>query len=172
VDVLENGQGNINDQLRAVINQLSAISKYQPELADYIQRLESTNIELKDITRDLDDKASATVADPARSENIQTQLNSIYRLQKKHGCNTLPDLISLRDSLGEKLLAYVNSEATIETLKKERDALFVKVSLAAKKLSEKRAGAFEQLEKSVHLFISRSRYERCCFKSGTSVQHR
>ena len=137
VDVLENGQGNINDQLRAVINQLNAISKYQPELVDYIQRLESTNIELKDITRDLDDKASATVADPARSGNIQTQLNSIYRLQKKHGCNTLPELISLRDSLGEKLLAYVNSEATIETLKKERDALFVKVSLAAKKLSEK-----------------------------------
>ena len=154
VDVLENGQGNINDQLRAVINQLNAISKYQPELADYIQRLESTNIELKDITRDLDDKASATVADPARSENIQTQLNSIYRLQKKHGCNTLPELISLRDSLGEKLLAYVNSEATIETLKKERDALFVKVSLAAKKLSEKRAGAFEQLEKSVHHLLS------------------
>ena len=154
IDLLENGNININDQLRMVISQLNNISKYVPELETYVQRLESTNIELKDITRDLDDKAAATIADPQRNEQVQSQLNVLYRLQKKHNCNSTAELITLRNSLGEKLLAYVNSEAVIEALKKERDLLFSKLSIAAKKLSDKRVQSFKGLEQSVQTLLS------------------
>lgn len=153
VDALENSQGNISDQLRMVINQLNSISKYLPDLENYIQRLESANIELRDVTRDLDDKAASTIADPVRSEQIQTQLSLLYRLQKKHNCNSMEELLALRDTLGEKLLAYVNSEATILALQQERDKLFSKLSIAAKQLSEKRVKAFDGLEKSVHKLL-------------------
>jgi len=154
VDALENTSGNINDQLRIIIGQLNSISKYKPELEQYIARIESANIELRDIARDLDDMSGLVIADPARSEVIQQQLNIIYRLQKKHNCNTLYDLLLLRNSLSDKLLAFVNSEATIEALQKERDLLFSKLSIAAKKLSEKRIKSFTGLEQAVHNLLS------------------
>jgi len=154
VDALENTSGNINDQLRIIIGQLNSISKYKPELEQYIARIESANIELRDIARDLDDMSGLVIADPARSEVIQQQLNIIYRLQKKHNCNTLYDLLLLRNALSDKLLAFVNSEATIEALQKERDLLFSKLSIAAKKLSEKRIKSFTGLEQAVHNLLS------------------
>lgn len=154
VNQLENDQANVNDLLRAAINQLSSIVNYKPEFEAYISRLESSNIELRDITRDLDDFASGVVADPVRSEVITQQLNIIYRLQKKHNCNSLVELVELRNNLGEKLMSYVNAESAIEALTKERNKLFATLSITAKKLSDKRKQSFAQLESAVHELLA------------------
>lgn len=68
--------------MRLVITQLNAIVKYTPEIESYIQRLESSYIEIKDITRDLENRSELVVANPVRSEEITQQLNILFRLQK------------------------------------------------------------------------------------------
>ncbi len=147
--LMDNAENNITINLRLVIAQLNSIVKYSPDIADYIQRLESSYIEIKDISRDLDNKAELTIADPARSEEIQQQLNILFRLQKKHNCSNTEELIQFRNQLAVKLNAFINSEEEIEKLKKEQNKLFVQVSLTAKKLSEKRTNTFNTLERSV-----------------------
>lgn len=154
VDAFDNEQGNINDRIRIIINQLNSISKYKPDLDPYIERLESASIELRDIARDLDDLSVKVIADPVRSEAVQLQLSSIYRLQKKHSCNSMEQLITLRNELGEKLLSFVNSEATIDALRKQQDLLFGKLNIAAKKLSDKRIKSFGGLEDAVHKLLA------------------
>ncbi|HMX05496.1 MAG TPA: AAA family ATPase, partial [Chitinophagales bacterium] len=103
VDLMDQGQANIADQLRAAISQLRSVEKYLPTLESYLQRLSSAQIELQDISRDLDDLASGTYADPSRSEIINQLLSAVYRLQKKHQCADTQALIALRDDLGQKL---------------------------------------------------------------------
>lgn len=154
VELLENSQNNITGNLRLVINQLNSISNYIPEVDQYIERLESATIEIKDITRDLDNKAELTVADPARSEEIQQQLNILFRLQKKHNRNSTDELIQLRDELGEKLSAFINSEEEIEKLKKEENKAYIQVNLTAKKLSDQRIKEFKNLESSVKKLLA------------------
>lgn len=146
---LENDQNNIAANLRTVISQLNAIVQYSPEIESYSSRLESAYIEVKDIARDLENKGELTVADPARSEEIQQQLNILFRLQKKHNINSAAELIVLRDELREKLNAFINSEEIIEKLKSEQNKLFAELSLSAKKLSDKRVKEFKNLENSV-----------------------
>ena len=154
VELLENDAVNVSANLRLVITQLNAIAKYTPELESYIQRLESSYIEIKDITRDLENKAELVVANPTRSEEITQQLNILFRLQKKHNSNSTEELILLRDQLKEKLNIFSNSEEEIEKLKKEQNKLFVQTTLSAKKLSEKRSAVFDSLEKSVLKLLS------------------
>ncbi|MFI5170836.1 MAG: DNA repair protein RecN [Chitinophagales bacterium] len=154
VEQLDGGEENISRNLRAVITQLNTIVKYIPEIEPYIDRLESASVELKDISRDLDDKAELTVADPARSEDIQQQLNILFRLQKKHNLNTTSELINFRNELAAKLEAFINSEEEIEKLNREQNKLFVQVQLSAKKLSEKRTKEFQNLERSVSALLT------------------
>ncbi len=149
VNLLENDSANVSDNIRLVVSQLNAIAKFNPALEAYIQRLESAYLELKDIARDLDNMGELTIANPVRSEEINLQLSSIYRLQKKHNRIGVDQLIELRDALGEKLQAFTNSEEEIEKLKKELNKLFAQTTIAAKKLSDKRIAIFGELEKSV-----------------------
>lgn len=154
MELLENDSVNVSANLRLVITQLNAIVKYTPEIESYIQRLESSYIEIKDITRDLENRSELVVANPVRSEEITQQLNILFRLQKKHNSNSTEELIQLRDQLKEKLNIFSNSEEEIEKLKKEQNKLLVQTTLAAKKLSEKRVAVFSTLEQSVSKLLT------------------
>lgn len=154
VDLMDQGQANIADQLRAAISQLRSVEKYLPTLESYLQRLSSAQIELQDISRDLDDLASGTYADPSRSEIINQQLSAVYRLQKKHQCADTQALIALRDDLGQKLMVFEQSESRIEALTKETSLLLAKANQSASKLSAKRKAVFASFEKQVKALLA------------------
>lgn len=154
VDLMDQGQANIADQLRAALSQLRSVEKYLPTLESYLQRLSSAQIELQDISRDLDDLASGTYADPSRSEIINQQLSAVYRLQKKHQCADTQALIALRDDLGQKLMVFEQSESRIEALTKETSLLLAKANQSASKLSAKRKAVFASFEKQVKALLA------------------
>ncbi|HNA57173.1 MAG TPA: DNA repair protein RecN [Chitinophagales bacterium] len=154
VDLMDQGQANIADQLRAAISQLRSVEKYLPTLESYLQRLSSAQIELQDISRDLDDLASGTYADPSRSEIINQLLSAVYRLQKKHQCADTQALIALRDDLGQKLMVFEQSESRIEALTKETSLLLAKANQSASKLSAKRKAVFASFEKQVKALLA------------------
>ncbi|MEZ5014255.1 MAG: DNA repair protein RecN [Chitinophagales bacterium] len=154
VEMLENAQGNITDALRDVINNIRTVSNYNKELSIYVDRLEQSAIELRDISRDLDAIAAKTQSDPNRLESLQNTLSAIYRLQKKHNTQEVSALIALRNELQEKIHAYRNSEETLEKLRKEKDKLYAQACLTAKKLSAAREKGYSTLESSVKKLLA------------------
>lgn len=148
-ELLENGQQNMSEQLHTVLSGLRSVERYLPALENYIRRLESAQIELRDIARDLEDIGIRTQADPARSESVNQQLSAVYRMQKKHGVSQVADLINLRDKLAEQLQAFESSEQRITQLTLQRDKFYAQTTLAAKKLSTSRTAIFDTLEKQV-----------------------
>ncbi|MBC8048366.1 MAG: DNA repair protein RecN [Fimbriimonadaceae bacterium] len=153
VELLETAPGNIIDNLRSVILQLQSVLNYSSDLQQYPERLRTTSIELKDITRDLSAKADTISADPKRAEEINQILSIVFRLQKKHNLKTTEELVVLRDALNEKLFAFNSSEETIEKLKKEKRKLFVTLCIKAKKISDKRISVFASFEKQVQKLL-------------------
>ncbi len=118
-------------------------------LKDYIERLESATIELKDIANDLEAYAENTIAEPKRAEKIQSIINTLYRLLKKHSLSSVEQLIELRDSYWSQLQQFESSVETIQKLQSENVKQFAQLSLTAKRLSERRVRIFPQLEKAV-----------------------
>jgi DNA repair protein RecN (Recombination protein N) len=153
-EILETGQQTVSEYLRTVINRLRQVAGYDQSLATYIERLESSAAELKDISRDLENKSEKIQSDPKRAEEIQATLHVIYKLQKKHDCNSVEMLVQLKNELGGKLAAFENSEEEIRRLSLESNKLHVSLLQAAKKISENRMKVFPQLESSVKKLLA------------------
>lgn len=82
-------------------------------------RLESVEIELRDIVATLEDADEKIQADPRELAQIEERLDTIYSLQRKHRVESVDDLIAITEKLREKLLQLDNSEEDIAHLKKE-----------------------------------------------------
>jgi DNA repair protein RecN (Recombination protein N) len=102
-DLLQQSDNAVNSQLLTVSELLAQLKKYQPETVELAKRLESAYLELKDIADTIEQIAENTSLDNDRIEEVHQRLNTIYRLHKKHKTVKIEELISIQNSLEEKL---------------------------------------------------------------------
>ena len=92
--------------------------------------MESTYIELKDISQEVSGKEDEIEFNPERLDEVNERLNLIYTLQQKHRVSTVGELLALTDEYAAKLSAITSSDEHIEELKARCDALYNKVKKA------------------------------------------
>lgn len=117
-NVLSDDNSGIIQQLKTTANSLQSIASVFPAIAEASERMESAYIELKDINSEISSHLDHVDFDPAEQERINMRLDIIYSLQRKHHCDTLEDLIRLRDDLCDKLSLIDNSD---EAIKKQEE---------------------------------------------------
>lgn len=154
LQLLENGQINVLDQLRAASNNLQSAGKYDVGINEYLERISSAALDLKDITFELSKKAEFISADPPRAEEINQILSHIFRLQKKHQVNDLQALLHLKTEMRQTLTNFEQSDEIIQALKEEQKKLFHKIKEHAILLSERRNKQFSSLEKKVKQILA------------------
>lgn len=167
VQLLANSENNILDTLRTAVHPLQSVVNFSTGLQEYIERIQSAVIDLKDVSRDLETKAEMVQADPQRAEEINRIVSAVYRLQKKHNCKTTQELLDLKNTFEETLRKFSSNEETIELLKKEQQKLYHSLLSKAKKLSDKRVQIFSTLEKQVQKLLAEVGMKDATF----SVQH-
>lgn len=117
-NVLSDDDSGIIQQLKTTANSLQSIASVFPAIAEASERMESAYIELKDINSEISSHLDHVDFDPAEQERINMRLDIIYSLQRKHHCDTLEDLIRVRDDLCDKLSLIDNSD---EAIKKQEE---------------------------------------------------
>lgn len=128
---------------------LQQISSYSPHYVALYDRLNSLLIELDDIIGEVEREESAVDFDPERAELVKEQINTIYRLLKKHRANDVVELIQLRESLQEKALITDNVDEALEQRRKAFEKTFEALQSSGKKLSDSRKKVFTSLGKSI-----------------------
>lgn len=148
-NLLQDSDISILSQLRNILSQLKNVDKFYTPTKEWLERLESSYIELKDIADDIESKGDDVEYNPERMEYVNERLNTIYTLEKKHNKETVAELLELKESLQKKLELISNSDEQInlitEKLNKQRETL----SSLAKKLSEKRKSGANNLVKQM-----------------------
>ena len=148
-NLLQDSDISILSQLRNILSQLKNVDKFYTPTKEWLERLESSYIELKDIADDIESKGDDVEYNPERMEYVNERLNTIYTLEKKHNKETVSELLELKESLQKKLELISNSDEQInlitEKLNKQRETL----SSLAKKLSEKRKSGANNLVKQM-----------------------
>jgi len=147
--LMNEGETSALIQLREAAHQLSALEKFNPEITELHQRLNSTIIELKDIAAEIDTLEQRTHTNEARVEEINTRLSLIYNLQKKHRVNTTADLLQIQDDLSGKIQQAVFGDEVIEKLEKQLATDKKDLEELAAKLSANRIRIIPQIEKQV-----------------------
>lgn len=139
----------VNESLRDSLSSLRRIEPFVPQMADYVQRIESALIDLKDVAADLEIKLNDTDFDPQRKEFVENRLDLIYTLEQKHHVASVVELLQLQSDFAEKLARIDSFDAEIETLRKQLHEAEQHLTVAAERLSDKRRTAKTDFERIV-----------------------
>ena len=102
------------------------------------ERIDSVEIELKDIVSDIQRLYDRTERDPMRLEQVQERISMLQTLMKKHHVQTVDQLITLRDELATQVQRIENIDEDLARLQAEVDTAHSALSIAADALTASR----------------------------------
>jgi DNA repair protein RecN (Recombination protein N) len=133
-------------EARALVQQ---VSSYAPAYEKLFERLNSVLIELDDLVAEVEHAEQAIDFDAERAETTKEQLNTLYRLLKKHRAQDLAELLSIQQALENKAAITNNVDAALELRRKALTDASAMLQQIAKKLSDSRQAVFGRLSKSI-----------------------
>jgi DNA repair protein RecN (Recombination protein N) len=113
-ELLDGIEHSVLTGLTAARTMLSRVSAHATTVSEFQQRLDSSIIELKELTRDLETFASGVHGDERRAEQIGEQLSLLYQLQKKHRTQTVEELRELLTQMQMRVSSSGELEQRIE----------------------------------------------------------
>ena len=116
--LLENSETAVLPQLNELSSALHRLKQLVPSSEELLQRVESAQVELKDIAYDLDRLGDNSQFDESQLQELQERYDLLNRLMMKHHLKEFDELIALRDDLEVKVNAFENIDQEIEKAEK------------------------------------------------------
>lgn len=139
------------EQLGAIVNlkeirvALQKVSGFSPIYSQLQERFQSAFLEIEDIINECEQTSDKIIADPERLELVNTKLQTIYTLQKKHQVQTVQELLKVQDHLDSKVLKVDELENQIAKLENEIQKSKVEIDAIAHVISTNRVKAIPDL---------------------------
>jgi DNA repair protein RecN (Recombination protein N) len=165
--LMQEGEAAALIQLKEAEQQLSILEKFDPQIEELHQRLNSTIIELKDIAAEIEVIEQRTHTNEARVEEVNTRLSLIYNLQKKHRVNTNAELLEIQEDLSDKIQKVLFSDEAVEKLQKQLATDKIGLEKLAGQLTANRLKAIPAIEKQVLATLS----EMGMANSALQIEH-
>lgn len=128
---------------------LQNISNVYPSASEWVERLRSCYIELKDIAHDLSVAEAETEFNPERLDYVNERLNLIYNLQQKHRVTTIEALLELAENYRHQLNDISSFDERIAELNQQKEALYNKVLEQAHQLTNLRTKSAHHIEEQM-----------------------
>ena len=147
--ILNDSEFSILDQLNELKSAVDKLRRYLPQAEQYLERIDSTKIELKDIAQDLDNLQDSTQFDADSLNEIQERFDLIQRLMMKHHVQNYEDLLAIREELHQKVGAFANIDEEIAKKELQLKNCEKELTKLADNLSSKRKKVKISFEKAV-----------------------
>ncbi|MCW5915569.1 MAG: DNA repair protein RecN [Chitinophagaceae bacterium] len=147
---LNEGEDPMLNQLKARISRMASVVPLVPALQQIEERLQSSLIELKDISYELEKINDEISFNESHMATINTRLDLGYMLMKKHKVQTTAELLAIKEELNGKINAVADLTGAIERMDKEARVLLSTLKQAAEKISEARGKQIPAFSKKVN----------------------
>ena len=137
------------EQVKRAANRLHAIKQVYPNAKELAERLDNCHIELKDIAQEISRDTDHIEFDPARLDQLNERLDTIYSLQQKFHVSTIAELLQIKEELGKQLGNIDNSEELLEETRQRVNQLEQLCHEKAEMLTRKREKAALLVEKEM-----------------------
>ncbi|MGB5667077.1 MAG: DNA repair protein RecN [Maribacter sp.] len=162
VEQLSKGHRLLNDEQVGVLNLLAELKQVASKLSSYGNsfellkaRIQSVFLEVDDIGADLQDLLENSEMNPSLLDEVNSKLQLLYDLQKKHGVKGITSLLNIKEELLAKVEATENIESTIAKKQEELVAKELSLNKIANSISKGRQKVIPnlkaQLEDSLNL---------------------
>lgn len=151
--IIYNDEGGTLAQSKECLQTLQTIATVFAPAQDWMERLNSCYIELKDIAHDIANAQEAIEFNPARLDFVNERLNLIYNLQQKHRVQTVEELLDLADDYRRQLDAITSSDEHISQLEQQKEVLLQEVLRQAAGLTQTRNRSARHIEEQMKTLL-------------------
>ena len=158
--LLVSANGLLDDSENAILGQINSLSSIAkriqhllPDTENLAERIDSLKVELKDIAYDLHHKEEDIQFDEGLLQTMQERYDLLSRLVKKHHVQSPDELITLRDSLKERVNTFENIDESITQAEKNLQESRKRLAQKAKALHERRCQAAKVFDEKVTLLV-------------------
>ncbi|RJP71143.1 MAG: DNA repair protein RecN [Candidatus Abyssobacteria bacterium SURF_17] len=137
----------------AIMQALQEIAEVDPSLKETLAPYEELRFKLDELGSMLQAYAARLEYDPGELDALEKRLEVISRLKRRHGCESLPELIAFRDRMRDEYDRLTGSSN--ERVKLERGLAQLRETMGktAIVLSQKRSEAANRFEKKIQLHL-------------------
>lgn len=157
----EKAQAILSDEQYGIINLLKELkaslqknAPIDPNFEQLYSRVQSSEIEIKDVLDEIENQSEKLVKDPHQLELINGKLQQIYTLQKKHFVSTIDELLVIQENLNSKMFLVEGLADAIEKLIHEENEYILKLDALALQIRENREKVVPKLIQEIKDIIS------------------
>ncbi|WP_026956494.1 DNA repair protein RecN [Algoriphagus vanfongensis] len=154
LNLFEDEQFGLIQGLSQVQQGLQNLGRLAHKFEGLKDRFQETFIELKDIADTLGDEEGKVEIDFEKLDEIRDRLSKIYQLQKKHGVNSVEELMKIESELAEKVFQVQNLDENLKEAAEKLKTAEQQMLAAGELLSDKRKSCFAVFEKSLQELLS------------------
>lgn len=154
LSVFQDEQFGVLQGLGQIQHGLQALERLAHKFENYRARFQTVFIELKDVLESLSDEESKVEVDFGKLEQIRDRLSKIYQLQKKHGVQSVEELMTIESQLADKVFQFQNLDENLSHAEKIFQEAEKTLFGCGKVLSEKRKSCFPVFENALQELLS------------------
>jgi DNA repair protein RecN (Recombination protein N) len=155
VFLLKEKDDAVSIQVKHVASLLQTHASRMPDLQNIVDRLQSIQIELKDITGELEAMQDAAQPDEERKQIITDRLNEGNRLLKKHNVSSNDALIAIWQQLATTLTQAQLADDNEQALQQQQDEAFDRLNDVAEQLSAQRRSSIPPIENEINALLKK-----------------
>ena len=148
------------DQIGAIVQIKEiklALQKVSPFSSTYLQlseRLQSAFLEMEDLINECEQSNDKINADPERLDYVNTKLQTLYSLQKKHHVQSIAELLLIQEQLDHKVIKVDDLEGQIRKIESELQKSIESIDSLAQHISNNRKEAIPKLVAKIKTILS------------------
>ncbi|MBO6211537.1 DNA repair protein RecN [Algoriella sp.] len=146
---LEHPEVGIVSQLNEASNKLNRITDFSSDYKSIYDRLNSSKIELQDISGEMSHLIESTELNPERLLELTERFDLIHKLLRKHDVLTIEDLIEKREQLETQTSGFDNLSDLIIHLNKELNSISDKLEKLSLKIRKNRFASIDTIRENI-----------------------
>lgn len=153
-EILDGIEHSVLNRLASAKSILGKVSSHSTALTEYHNRLESSIIELRELTRDIESFAAGVQSDEKRVEQLGERLSMLYLLQKKHRVQTADELMSILNQLQSRAFSSEELEERMMKCELEIASCAEELGELSMTLDKSRAKGAKMAEKEMRGYFA------------------
>ena len=141
-------QSGAADLLGSAVDGLQNSARLDDSLSAMSERLNELYYTARDLATDLADRLDAYGFDAGELDQIESRLDTIYRIKQKFGME-VDELLARRETAAAELESFQSSGQKIAELKAQMQTLYAAAKEAAEKLTQSRLKGFAAMNKEM-----------------------
>lgn len=152
--LLSEEQIGVLSSLTSLKNIFQKLSEFSIKYEDLFNRVNSSLIEIDDVFTEVDTLQGNLDADPMRLEVVDAKLKMLHNLMQKHVAANVSELITIKNTLEEKVSVTENLD---DTIKKKQQEIISKegvLNKIAKTIHKNRLNVIPQLKEQLETILA------------------